>query len=66
MYKAFDRLEKAGFLTSRWEDPEIALAANRPRRRLYEVTAAGRQALATAERDTPEPIVGWVARPALP
>ena len=48
MYKALDRMEKAGLLSSRWEDPLIAAQANRPRRRLYQVTAAGETALAKA------------------
>jgi PadR family transcriptional regulator, regulatory protein PadR len=46
LYKALQRLEEAGLLTSQWEDPEIAAADGRPRRRLYEVTGAGERALA--------------------
>jgi DNA-binding PadR family transcriptional regulator len=41
LYKALDRLEAAGLLASRWEDPQDAARENRPRRRLYQVTAAG-------------------------
>ena len=48
LYKALDRMEKAGLLTSRWEDPLLAAQENRPRRRLYQVTAAGQKALAEA------------------
>jgi DNA-binding PadR family transcriptional regulator len=48
LYKALDRLRKAGFLESEWEDPVVAAQANRPRRRLYWVTAAGEAALARA------------------
>lgn len=44
LYKALDRLERRGYLASRWEDAEVALAQGRPRRRLYEVTAAGESA----------------------
>jgi putative transposase len=40
------RLEAAGLLTSRWEDPDAATAEGRPRRRLYEVTGTGEHALA--------------------
>lgn len=47
LYKALQRLEDGGLLSSRWEDPEIAAAAGRPRRRLYEVTGLGEQALST-------------------
>lgn len=48
LYKALDRLERAGYLESRWEDPVYAAEASRPRRRLYRVTAAGEAALAAA------------------
>ena len=48
LYKALDRMERAGLLVSRWEDPLIAAAENRPRRRLYQVTLAGEKALANA------------------
>ena len=44
LYKALDRLERAGLLESRWEDPTYAAEASRPRRRLYKVTAAGERA----------------------
>ena len=50
LYKALGRLETAGFLESRWEDPEVAAAENRPRRRLYTLTAAGAAALAETKR----------------
>jgi DNA-binding PadR family transcriptional regulator len=50
LYKALDRMKKAGLLESRWEDPAVAAAAERPRRRLYRVTAAGEAALAEAMR----------------
>lgn len=49
LYKALDRMEAAGLLESRWEDPLAAAAEHRPRRRLYRVTAAGEAALAAAE-----------------
>jgi PadR family transcriptional regulator, regulatory protein PadR len=48
LYKALDRLERAGLLESRWEDPEAAAAEGRPRRRLYSVTGAGVTAFTTA------------------
>ena len=50
LYKALGRLEAAGFLESRWEDPEIAAVEGRPRRRLYTLTAAGAGALAETTR----------------
>jgi PadR family transcriptional regulator, regulatory protein PadR len=48
LYKALDRLREQGFLTSRWEDPEVAEREGRPRRRLYRITDAGRVAITTA------------------
>ena len=41
IYKALRRLESVGALTSRWEDPEIALAERRPRRRYHSLTSNG-------------------------
>jgi DNA-binding PadR family transcriptional regulator len=45
LYRALDRLSKMGFLESEWEDPLVAAAESRPRRRLYQVTARGEAAL---------------------
>ncbi len=50
LYRALSRLEKMGLLESRWEDPTIATRENRPRRRLYTLTAAGDEALEDARR----------------
>lgn len=52
LYKALDRLEKAGFLVSRWEDPAVAANEGRPRRRHYRVTAKGEEVLARARSAT--------------
>ncbi len=46
LYKALERMERAGLLESRWEDPEVAATEGRPRRRLYHVNGLGEQALA--------------------
>jgi PadR family transcriptional regulator PadR len=48
LYKVLDRLEVAGLLESRWEDPETATAEGRPRRRLYVLTGAGAEVGAEA------------------
>lgn len=48
LYKALDRMRKAGLLRDRWEDPGAAAAAARPRRRLYAITALGEAALERA------------------
>ena len=50
LYRALARMEQAGLLSSRWEDPEISVAEGRPRRRLYRVTGLGEAALAEAQR----------------
>lgn len=41
VYPALDRLLKAGWIEDRWEDPA---PTDRPRRRFYLITAAGRAA----------------------
>lgn len=51
LYKALERMEKAGLLESDWEDPAVAAEQGRPRRRLYRVTAAGEAALTNAGRE---------------
>lgn len=60
LYKALSRLEAAGLLESRWEDPAEAAGEGRPRRRLYEVTGAAERAVATwrAQRGTARPDAG--------
>lgn len=50
LYKALDRMRRQGLLDSRWENPQIAAAERRPRRRLYTVTASGQRAFAAARR----------------
>jgi PadR family transcriptional regulator, regulatory protein PadR len=49
IYPMLARLEKAGWLDSRWEEP-AADEENRPRRRLYKLTGHGERA-AMAELD---------------
>lgn len=46
LYRALSRLEKAGFLTSRWEDISSLGGESRPRRRLYRITEEGSKVLA--------------------
>jgi PadR family transcriptional regulator PadR len=48
VYPALRRLEEAGYLTSKWEKERDAHQEARPRRKYYEVTRAGREALAQA------------------
>ena len=54
LYKALDRLERAGYLESRWEDPLIGAGEGRPRRRFYRLTLAGEGAFAQATNDAGE------------
>ena len=51
VYPALRRLEAAGLIQSSWEDDGEARKANRPRRRNYQLSKAGRAQLAeSAER----------------
>jgi PadR family transcriptional regulator, regulatory protein PadR len=45
IYPLLERLERAGWVTSYWEDPA---PPNRPRRRLYEISSRGRSEAAAA------------------
>lgn len=58
LYKALDRLERAGLLESSWEDPAVAADEGRPRRRHYQVTALGEQAVARAPAARPGRLPG--------
>lgn len=46
VYPTLGRLKKSGLVTARWEDQRIAEREGRPRRRYYELTAEGAEALA--------------------
>jgi len=54
LYKALGRLERTGYLESRWEDPHVAAREGRPRRRFYRVTLAGESAYADAIASEPD------------
>ncbi len=55
LYRALHRLEEAGLVESRWEDPDSAADEGRPRRRIYRITGAGAAALAARTcRDAPD------------
>jgi PadR family transcriptional regulator PadR len=54
LYKALDRLGRAGYLASRWEDPQLAADEGRPRRRFYRLTLTGEAALAETRADEHE------------
>ncbi len=56
LYKALGRMEDMGLLTSEWEDPDLAVAEGRPRRRLYEVTGEGERVHARWRQDHPRPL----------
>jgi DNA-binding PadR family transcriptional regulator len=48
VYPALRRLEDAALIKSRWEKQSVAQAEQRPPRKYYEVTKAGRETLAEA------------------
>ena len=48
VYTTLRRLERRGFVEGHWEEAEVAEADRRPRRRYYELTPAGDEALETA------------------
>ena len=50
VYPTLGRMEKRGFLRASWEDRERADAEGRPRRRYYQLTDAGSNALADSVR----------------
>ena len=59
LYKALGRLAERGLLASEWEDPAIAATEERPRRRLYRITALGETVLREAEAAVPNANSGW-------
>ena len=60
VYPILARLERAGWLLSRWECEEPA-ALGRPRRRFYRITALGSRNAREALSDL-QPLLGRVAR----
>ena len=46
VYPTLGRLRKSGLVEARWEDQRVAEREGRPRRRYYELTGDGAQALA--------------------
>ena len=48
VYPALRRLEESGLVDSRWEREGVAQRAQRPPRKYYELTRAGKEALADA------------------
>ena len=50
VYPALRRLENADYVASKWERQSIAQAEQRPPRKYYEVTRAGRTVLAEARQ----------------
>lgn len=48
VYPVLGRLERDGYVRSKWESQAVAQRDKRPRRKYYEITAAGSRALATS------------------
>lgn len=59
LYPILFRLERAGWLESRWENDDPT-ALGRPRRRFYQVTALGARSARAAVMEL-EPAFGWIA-----
>jgi len=57
VYPALDRLMKAGWIEDHWEDPT---PVDRPRRRFYAVTSAGRAGVAAARDERARRGLAWV------
>ena len=49
VYPTLRAMEKAGLVRSRWEDRRAATREGRPRRRMFDLTPDGRQAVAEAD-----------------
>lgn len=58
VYPALERLLKAGLVTATWEEPP---PADRPRRRYYELSASGYNALRDEVRARRQRRAGWLA-----
>ena len=56
LYKALSRLERDGYLESRWEDPNDAAVDGRPRRRFYRLTLEGEGAISDARERRRAPL----------
>ena len=61
LYRALTRLEREGYLASRWEDPLVAADAGRPRRRFYRLTLEGETALSEAQAEVRQKGAGRAA-----
>ena len=48
VYPVLGRLERDGYVRSKWESQAVAQREKRPPRRYYEITASGSRALATS------------------
>ena len=57
IYPALDRLMKAGWISDFWEDPP---PPDRPPRRYYEITSAGREQYATELRTQEQRRNAWL------
>jgi PadR family transcriptional regulator, regulatory protein PadR len=55
VYPILRRLEREGLVSASWEDATIAQAEQRPPRRYYELSGAGRAVLTTAAARYPVP-----------
>jgi DNA-binding PadR family transcriptional regulator len=67
VYPVLGRLERDGYVRSKWESQAVAQREKRPPRRYYEITAAGSRALAASlehYRTVGDRIAGGSRKPA--
>lgn len=57
IYPALDRLLAAGWISDHWEDPP---PADRPRRRFYQITSAGREHYTAAQQARHQRRAAWL------
>ncbi len=67
LYPIMARLERVGWVESRWEDPDLSISDGRPRRRYYQLTRDGaelaRGALADISRAREKRRAGLAVQP---
>jgi DNA-binding PadR family transcriptional regulator len=51
LYPIMARLERVGWVESRWEDPDLSINDGRPRRRYYQLTTDGAEQAERALQD---------------
>jgi PadR family transcriptional regulator PadR len=66
VYPTLGRLKRSGLVKAHWEDQRVAEREGRPRRRYYELTADGAQALASGTSRVADVAAGLMGEHAVP